>query len=804
MATYDYQTTVNINGNYKEKPPKKEGFTTYVKGSVDVTKAGEYLITYTFIKQDPFQSITETRLVTVVETFNLDDSPAPEVYLNGDTVVTINEGSSWTDPGAYAVDPEFTYSQLNSFIDVKTVLPIPENSWSSQPAGSYSILYYAVSGSNRIGFATRTVVVERVAATIALNGCSEKYIEFPAGQDTLIYGGPDYSALGPNIVLDAGYTIFGNNYTLEIGVNNGTDDMYTVNPNGVFFIAEATDNTRSYEILYKLTNNEGVERSAFRKITVVKPGDQSDQTLSALAMQQLDPNGCLNLDNLQDSDDIFKDTLDNVGDDINNDPDLTTNPLNPTTGSASDALYFLCAGKTAYSGGLFPSSWSSNPGKIPETIVENAWVPAGLSGTLYSALNARSGIFLPGATEMSYWHAYKGAIVWRLHTIHNEQKITYSWGYSAGFQAGRDPSNDFIFSTWEPYYEGGVRVGDIFYGLWGAHVFTYAEGWGTGISKESVTFQEILTERKYRPLQASSVTVVTDALKQKHVTALQRPNIPGEHVFQDDESYEIDAHNIGIMTKINSRPIYYNIDETIRSGGRLVSDRDLVSLTWFQYSGARDVSDYCDYSAPVQNKLPLYCSTTRDDYSRFDSSNQFVDTYGGPVPANLIELTWCENPHFEAHSLYWLRYSLINTQEIRINRRWNLVDIYPDRVVYISPDGAGQTAEIVFDPSDPNKNRFIGHFGNYSWNHWTGPALYGGTGYRYKYMTNYASSERIPENDTSGLDSNAGPYYRSLVVGAGSLDGSNWANPQINENKAVFDYINQPVFYTVQESVDPC
>ena len=806
MATYDYETSVNLNGNYKEKPPRKEGYTTYVNGSVDVTTAGEYLVTYTFIKEDPFDSITETRLVTVVDTYDVDDSPAPEVYLYGDTVVTIGEGSSWTDPGAYAIDSDTGTSSSSSFIDVNTVLPIDGDTWASQPVGNYSILYYAVSGSNRIGFAKRTVVIERTSATIALNGCSEKYIEFPAGEDTLIYGGPDYSAVGSNIVLDAGYTISGNNYTLEIGINNGIDDMYTANPNGIFFIAEATDDTRSYEILYKLTNNDGVERNLFRKITVVKPGDESDQTLSALAMQQLDPSGCLNLDNLEDSDDIFKDTLDNVGDDINNDPDLTTNPLNPTTGLASDALYFLCAGKTAYSGGLFPSSWSSNPGKIPETIVENAWLPSSAQGTVYSALVAKNGIFLPGESEISYWHAYKGSIVWRLHTIHNEQKVTYSWGYSAGFQAGRNPSNDFIFSTWEPYYEGGVRVGDIFYGLWGAHVFTYEEGWGTAITKESITFSEMLTERKYRPLQASSVTLVTDELKQKHVAALQRPNTPGEHVFQDEQSYEIDAHNIGIMTKINSLPIYYNIDQTIRSGGSLVSNRDLISLTWFQYSGARDVSDYCDYSAPVQNKLPLYCSTTRDEYSRFDPNNYYVDTYGGPVPASLIELTWCENPYFLSHSLTSFRHSLISivANQYRFNRRWYLEDIYPDRVVYLSPDTPGQTAEIIFDPSDPNKNYFVGHYGTYSWNHWTGPAMYGDSSYRYKYMTNYDSSERIAETNTTGLDTSVGPYYRSLVVGASSLNGSNWADPQVNESKAIYDYANQQVFYSVQESVDPC
>ena len=149
--------TISVGDVYKDKPKTLPGFTTYVDSTVDTSTPGTYTVTYTLIKTEPFETVTHFRNVTVLERTPVDltDYPNPVITLSGDAVVTIESGSSWTDPGATAATND------EPSITVNTVLSLTDaDSWLSTSPGNYAILYYAVSQYNKIGFAKRTVIVQ--------------------------------------------------------------------------------------------------------------------------------------------------------------------------------------------------------------------------------------------------------------------------------------------------------------------------------------------------------------------------------------------------------------------------------------------------------------------------------------------------------------------------------------------------------------------------------------------------------------------------------------------------------------------
>jgi hypothetical protein len=91
---------------------------------------------------------------------------------------------------------------------------------------------------------------------------------------------------------------------------------------------------------------------------------------------------------------------------------------------------------------------------------------------------------------------------------------------------------------------------------------------------------------------------------------------------------------------------------------------------------------------------------------------------------------------------------------------------------------------MIIDPSDPTKTLFEGFLANYSFKHAHAPAIFEPGGFSVgasgmKYMTNYDSGDRIPENSPpSGLSSNF-TYYNSLVFGGTAQDSSanSWVDP---------------------------
>lgn len=773
MATYDYEIAVPLGSVFKDKPPRQTGYRTYVVGSVDTYSPGDYILDYTLIREDPFDSISETKKVTVTDSTGAFDTREPEILLNGSHVVTIPEGTAWIDPGAEAYTKD-TFESL----EVKIALPVDEGSWAYQPPGNYSVVYYAETSGGKVAVAVRTVSIVAVSATASLNGCSKLYIEYPSSGDAPFYVGQNYTGSGSNIVIDAGYSVSGSNYAVEIGVEPEDGEIYIVIEDKVFFTADPAQ-TKTYKIFYKVTTREGYERTSIREVVMMKQNETDPTVLSGLEFQKNSPDGCADIDPIVTDDDLLKDDLEKYGDGVFDDPvlnDTPTDALDPTT---NDALFLFCAGRSAFSGGLFPSTWGSNPGKIPNQIVENWSAPASTRTGWDSFFTVVNGAYMPEEDEKTLWTTAGSAMIWNLHKIHNENKVTYSWGYGLG-------SAPILYSTWEPYYEGGVRVGDIFYGYYGAHVFLASEGWSANLSKESFSIKEILGERTYRGLSPYSFTRVTEQLKSLHVAKMSAANIPGESVFQDNNK------QIGGSGAVyHSVPIFDGIAKKIASGGVGTSD-DMISLGWRSIGGVTDVSKYCDYT--VQERLPLYCNTTFDKFLGYDTngvygynpySYDYETNRAGPVPGVIVELTWTDNPFLGQGwpTASWHRSNLIHLNEYHVRHVWYLVQISYDSCTYILSNGGDQRSMII-DPSDPTKTLFEGFLANYSFKHAHAPAIFEPGGFSVgasgmKYMTNYDSGDRIPENSPpSGLSSNF-TYYNSLVFGGTAQDSSanSWVDP---------------------------
>lgn len=824
MPNYEYQTTVSLGGDYKEKAPRKEGFTTYVNGTVDVTTPGEYVITYTHLKPEPFESITESRLVTVSNEGSLDDTPEPIVHLYGNSVETISRGQEFVDPGAYALSHPNALSSDASNLVVKTVSSVEENSWSSQPVGSYTILYYAVSEGKRVGFAARTVIIEVGPTLLELYGCSRLYIEYPGDGTVPIYAGVDYSESGSHITKDAGYNIEGSDYDLKIFVKRESGgNSYIVTPDNIFFTGDP-DNSQTFNIYYSVTTSSGVQKLAIREVTMVKPGETDESILSGLAFQEESDDGCADVAPITSEDTEYDDLFDELGDAINDDPDLTVGEDLPEP-ETNNSLVFLCAGDTAYNGSIFPSSWTSNPGKIPETIIEIHYTPANPTGwDLW--WRTKTGMVLPGDSEQTEWFAEKGVVTWRLHKVHSETKVTYSWGMGAGVDSFRNPSKDFIFSTLEPYYDAaGNRIGDIFYGFFGVHIFTEEYGWTTNQTKNSGT---LFNSGTYWGKSASSVTRVTQELKDHHMEVISS----GEHQYTDDGQplRVLSDPNSNTLTSgryagviFNSHPLWRAFQIKInKQDTGTVAGEDIISLRWQTIAGARDVSSYCDYyiePTPEPPSLPLFCNTTIEPGSFTLWSGTTTEyTPGGTVPACLIEVTWTDNPFKGNHTMGLYEYSNISPNSNYFDlhgteTQWLLEKIYEDRVLYISI--SGEQRFVTIDPGDPTMNKFVGSRGTYSWNHWS--IAHNGSGLPgHNYITNFENGTRILEDDIDNrlysLDQPGAyqgqKYYKGLVAWDRSSFG--WADPQNNPSKTLrtFPYgtavTDTPHTYSVEQTINPC
>jgi hypothetical protein len=119
-----------------------------VSGTVDPNTVGTYTLTYT-VSDASGNDATVTRTVNVV------DTTAPVISINGNSTVTVECHTPYTDAGATANDACGGSVPVNSSGSVDVDTP-----------GTYTITYTATDGTNA-GTATRTVnVVDTIAPTI--------------------------------------------------------------------------------------------------------------------------------------------------------------------------------------------------------------------------------------------------------------------------------------------------------------------------------------------------------------------------------------------------------------------------------------------------------------------------------------------------------------------------------------------------------------------------------------------------------------------------------------------------------------
>ena len=192
------------------------GETVTTSGSVDTSTVGTYTITYSATDASGNTS-SETRTVTVV------DTTAPVVTVTGDTSVTVELGSTYSDAGATATDLSGDVTVVSSgTVDTDTL-------------GEYVITYTSTDASGNTGTATRTVTVVDTTAPV---------ISVTSGTDTVELGATWTDAGATATDLSGDVTV----------VSSGTVD---------------TDTLGEYVITYTSTDASGNTGTATRTVTVV-------------------------------------------------------------------------------------------------------------------------------------------------------------------------------------------------------------------------------------------------------------------------------------------------------------------------------------------------------------------------------------------------------------------------------------------------------------------------------------------------------------------------------------------------------
>ncbi len=120
-----------------------------ITGSVNTNVVGDYSITYTATDNanNTSQSIRDVRIIAS------QDQVPPVITINGDSQVTITQGSGYVDAGAVAVDDR------DGSVEVET-----NNNVNSDLVGNYTVIYTAVDAAGNNSSATRTVDVVSVMA----------------------------------------------------------------------------------------------------------------------------------------------------------------------------------------------------------------------------------------------------------------------------------------------------------------------------------------------------------------------------------------------------------------------------------------------------------------------------------------------------------------------------------------------------------------------------------------------------------------------------------------------------------------
>jgi len=185
-----------------------------ISGTVDTNTIGSYTLTYNVSDTAGNAAVPATRAI------NVSDTGAPVISLIGNNIMTVEQGSAFTDPGASATDAVDNNVTLTNNIAVTGTV-------NSATLGNY-VLSYNVSDSagNAAATVTRTVQVVTAADTtapiITLNGNSSITIDQFS----------TYADLGATATdnIDNNSTITANIQNSGI-VNTGTTGNYTVSYN---------------------------------------------------------------------------------------------------------------------------------------------------------------------------------------------------------------------------------------------------------------------------------------------------------------------------------------------------------------------------------------------------------------------------------------------------------------------------------------------------------------------------------------------------------------------------------------------
>ncbi|MHB9129328.1 MAG: immunoglobulin-like domain-containing protein, partial [Candidatus Humimicrobiaceae bacterium] len=186
--------------------------TVTTTGSVDTNKTGSYTLSYDATDAAGNTADTVTRTVNVAE---LTDITPPVIVLNGDAVINLKIGDTFTDPGAIATDNKDASVTVTTTDTVDT-----------SKIGSYTISYDATDATgNAAVTVTRTVNVTELIDTtpplIVLNG--DAVINLKIGDTFTDPGATATDNKGANVAVTTTGTVntnFASSYTISY---NATD-----------------------------------------------------------------------------------------------------------------------------------------------------------------------------------------------------------------------------------------------------------------------------------------------------------------------------------------------------------------------------------------------------------------------------------------------------------------------------------------------------------------------------------------------------------------------------------------------------
>jgi len=296
-------------------------------GNVDVNNAGSYTLTYT-ATDSAGNKATKTRTV-IVKPSAVTDTTKPVITLIGPARITINEGVSYTDAGATAVDDQ------DGSLEVTATGSVDINN-----AGNYIITYTATDSAGNKAIKTRTIIVKSLAETdttkpvITLIGPAQITINKGAFYtstgatavdnkdgvlEVVTTGDVDTSKVGTYILTYTATDSAGNKATTTrtiivkalgeadttkpvitlIGSSEVTVDKgatYTVkggataidNKDGVVEVLTTgtvdTNKVGVYRITYTATDKAGNKAEKVRLVTVVEPASEVDTTKPVITL----------------------------------------------------------------------------------------------------------------------------------------------------------------------------------------------------------------------------------------------------------------------------------------------------------------------------------------------------------------------------------------------------------------------------------------------------------------------------------------------------------------------------------------